>query len=337
MRYPSHDCEIDRLKESVSCATILERIGGWTIDARESTRRALKYRRGKAEILIVNHDQRGWWNPLGEERGDCFTLVQYLRPDLNFGQARCMLRVLAGVTPSLQAAPCYRPLRNSPRPAAARWAASERLSPAGPAWKYLADERCIRAAILASAAGQDAVRQGRYGTLLFAHRDHAGRLTGIEARGPAYRGFLRGGTKSLFRFRPGATAERVRVAVLEAPIDALSLAAIEAAAVPALAARTLYVATGGGIGSGALEALERIFTELSIRGGTVAIATDNDAAGDRHASRIEALARRHGVRVERARPPKPFNDWNDALREGCRPSVSGEAAARKREPRGSAH
>lgn len=318
MRYPSHDSEIDHLKENVSCAAILERIGGWQLDARESTRRALKYRRGKAEILIVNHNQRGWWNPLGEERGDCFTLVQYLRPDLNFGQARCVLRVLAGVTPSLRVAPCYPHLRNSPRPAAARWTAGARLSPAGPAWKYLADERRIPAAILASAAERDAIRQGRYGTPWLAHRDHAGRLTGIEARGPGYRGFLAGGTKSLFRFRPGATAERVRVAVLEAPIDALSLAAIEAAAVPALAARTLYVATGGGIGPATLEALERVFMELSIRRGTVAIATDNDAAGDHNAGRIEALAHKHDLRIEAARPPKPFKDWNDRLRESLR-------------------
>lgn len=318
MRYPSHDAEIDRLKESVSCATVLERIGGWRLDARESTRRALKYRRGEAEILIVNHDQRGWWNPLGEERGDCFALVQYLRPDLNFSQARCMLRVLAGVTPSWPAVPCYRRGRSSPRPAAARWAAGERLSPTGPAWKYLADERRIPAAILASAAEHAAIRQGSYGTPWFAHRDHAGRLTGIEARGPAYRGFLRGGTKSLFRFRLDATAERVRVAVFEAPIDALSLAAVETASDPALAARTLYVATGGGIGADTVQALERIFTKLVACSGKVAIATDNDAAGDRYAGRIEALARKHDVSVEHARPPKPFNDWNDWLREAAR-------------------
>ncbi|MGH7120822.1 MAG: hypothetical protein ACREFP_17855, partial [Acetobacteraceae bacterium] len=141
MRYPCHDSEIDQLKESVSCATVLERIGGWRLDAKESTRGALKYRRGEAEILIVNHGQRGWWNPLGEERGDCFALVQYLRPDLNFGQARCTLRVLAGVTTSFRnmSPDCRR--RNPPRSAAARWARAARLSPATPAWKFLAGER----------------------------------------------------------------------------------------------------------------------------------------------------------------------------------------------------
>ncbi|MGH7996997.1 MAG: DUF3991 and toprim domain-containing protein, partial [Opitutaceae bacterium] len=318
--------EIDHLKESVSCATILERIGGWQLDARESTRRALKYRRGKAEILIVNHDQRGWWNPLGEERGDCFALVQYLRPDLNFGQARCVLRALAGIAPPLLAAASRRRRASPLRSASARWAVADRLSPAGPAWKYLVDERCIPAPILASAAGQDVVRQGGYGTPWFAHRDHAGRLTGIEARGPSYCGFLRGGTKSLFRFRPNSAEEPTRVAVLEAPIDALSLAAIEIAAVSGLAPQTLYVATSGGFGAGTDAALERIFTELTGLGGKVMIATDNDAAGDRLADRIEALARKRGVRVEKARPPKRFNDWNDYLR-----AVARQASAAQRE------
>ncbi|MGH7083709.1 MAG: DUF3991 domain-containing protein, partial [Acetobacteraceae bacterium] len=314
MRYPAHDSEIDHLKESVSCATVLERIGGWKLDAKESTRRALKYRRWKAEILIVNHNQRGWWNPLGEERGDCFALVQYLRPDLNFGQARCMLRALAGIAPPLLAATSRRREANPPRSTASCWAAAERLSPAGLAWKYLTGERCIPGSILALVAGQDAVRQGGYGTPWFAHRDHAGRLTGIEARGPVYRGFLAGGTKSLFRLRPSAAAEPLRVAVLEAPIDALSIAAIETVAVDGLATQTLYVATGGGIGPGTVDALERIFTELSDRGGTVAIATDNDAAGDRHAGKIESLARKQGLRIERARPPQRFTDWTDRRR-----------------------
>ncbi|MGH7084332.1 MAG: DUF3991 domain-containing protein [Acetobacteraceae bacterium] len=303
----------------MSCATILERMGGWKLDAKESTRRALKYRRGKGEVLIVNHDQRGWWNPLGEERGDCFALVQYLRADLNFGQARCVLRALDGRTPSFRNVSPYCQRRNPPRSATARWAAAGWLSPAGPAWIYLAGERCIPAAILASAAGQDAVRQGGRGTPWFAHCDHTGRLTGVEARGPVYRGFLAGGTKSLFRFRSNSEAERLRVAVLEAPIDALSIAAIETVAVDGLATQTLYVATGGGIGPGTVEALEGISTELSGRSGTVAIATDNDAAGDRHAAKIEALARKRALRIERARPPERFNDWNDRLREAARP------------------
>jgi hypothetical protein len=59
----------DMFRSSVNCATVLEGMaGGWRLDVRESTRRALKYRRGKGEFLIVTHDGHGWWDPLSSER-----------------------------------------------------------------------------------------------------------------------------------------------------------------------------------------------------------------------------------------------------------------------------
>jgi hypothetical protein len=76
---------------SVSCVTLLERLSQvWRIDAAESTRRSLKYRRGAGEILFVNHDDRGWRDPLSEAKGDIFTLVQHLDPGLDFGEVRRM-------------------------------------------------------------------------------------------------------------------------------------------------------------------------------------------------------------------------------------------------------
>jgi hypothetical protein len=55
---------------------------------RESTARALIYRRGPGEILTVNHCGRGWWDPQDADKGDVFDLEQYLGPRLNFGQVR---------------------------------------------------------------------------------------------------------------------------------------------------------------------------------------------------------------------------------------------------------
>ena len=60
----SQDAELDRFRNGVSCAALLENmVPGWRLDAKESTGRALKYRRGEGEILIVNRDGRGWWDP----------------------------------------------------------------------------------------------------------------------------------------------------------------------------------------------------------------------------------------------------------------------------------
>ena len=94
--------EVDQLKAEVHCATVLERLPPtWRLDRGESTRRALKYRRGQGEIIIVNHDGRGWWDPgHATAKGDVFNLVQHLDPGLSFGQVRHLLRTLAGMVPS---------------------------------------------------------------------------------------------------------------------------------------------------------------------------------------------------------------------------------------------
>ena len=64
------DAEIEWLKAEVSCAALLERLPPvWRLDRAESTRRSLKYRRGEGEIVIVNHDGRGWWDPLSDGQG----------------------------------------------------------------------------------------------------------------------------------------------------------------------------------------------------------------------------------------------------------------------------
>jgi hypothetical protein len=54
----------------------------WTLDRRESTLPTLKDRRA-GEILIVNNDGRGWWDPLSEAKGDVFNDVQQLDRSLN--------------------------------------------------------------------------------------------------------------------------------------------------------------------------------------------------------------------------------------------------------------
>ena len=49
----------------------------------------------------------------------------------------------------------------------------------------------------ASEAG--ALKEGPAGSAWFAHRDTDGQITGIEMRGPEYRGFSPGGEKTVFR------------------------------------------------------------------------------------------------------------------------------------------
>ncbi len=304
------DAEIERLKAGVSCAAMLERLPPvWRLDRAESTRGSLKYRRGQGEILIVNHDGRGWWDPLSEAKGDIFSLVQHLDPNLTFGEARRLLREFVGISPTFPKTLRIRRTRAPPIPVALLWNRRLPLSPGSPAWLYLSGQRRLPERILMAARAIDAIREGPRGSAWFAHRDGAGRLTGIEMRGPDWRNFSAGGDKTLFRL-PGGTGRLTRVTVCESAIDALSLAAIEC-----VRCDTLYVATAGGMGPATIATLKQLLQELSTEPSGILIAgSDADTAGRRYAARLEAMAAEATVRFHAILPPDGLNDWNDALR-----------------------
>ncbi len=305
-----YEHEIDGLKASVSCATVLERLPPvWRLDAAESTRRSLKYRRGAGEIVIVNHDGRGWWDPLSPAKGDVFTLVRHLDPGLDFRGARRLLQDFAGIAPEFPAA-LRTPRRKRPLvPLTVRWERRPPLTPDSPAWRYLAGARALPVTVLSAASAAGVLREGPQGSAWFAHRDGAGMLTGIEMRGPAWRRFSAGGAKTLFRFA-GGTAALPRLAVCESAIDALSLAALEGPR-----ADTLYAATAGGMGPGTLTALRQLLgTMAADPTAWLVAATDADRAGALYADQLAALAAAVPVPCTRLLPPDGCQDWNDVLR-----------------------
>jgi len=301
------DAELSELRAGVSCALLLER-DGYSLDKADSTRRCLKFRRGAGEVLIVNHEGQGWWDPMSQAKGDVFTLAQHLEPGLNFGQVRKLLRGMVGMAPSYSAAERLREREEPIVPPGERWDGRRRLCKGSASWAYLTVTRALPPGILQAADLFDAVREGPRGSAWFAHRDREGALTGIEMRGPDWRGFSKNTDKSLFRL-PGGTGAPTRLAVCEAPIDALSLAALEA-----LRADTLYVSTTGGMGPSTLACLEQLLREMAARPGAVlTAATDADEAGQRHAAHLAKLAAAAGVQSERLLPPDGRNDWNDVL------------------------
>ena len=323
------DAELEALRAGVSCAVLLERLPPpWRLDRAESTRRCLKYSRGAGEVLIVNHEGRGWWDPLSRAKGDVFTLVQHLRPGLNLGQVRRLLRPLVGLGPAAPVAE-RRCRAGPPLPTARRWVRRPVVRPGSPAWWYLTGVRALPAAVVLAAVRTGGLREGPQASAWFAHRDHAGRLTGIEMRGPAWHGFGADGTKTLFHLpgRPpplvpgGAARHRPpRLAVTEAPIEALSLAALEG-----LRADTLYLGAAGSMGPETITALEQLLAERAgVPEAVLVAATNADAAGECHAEHLAELAQAAGVRWARLLPPDSENDFNDALRALRREKGRGE-------------
>jgi hypothetical protein len=304
------DAELQACREGVNCAAVLERmVAGWQLDRRGSTRRALKYRRDKGEVLIINHDGRGWWDPMSEARGDVFNLVQRLDPSLTFGQVCKVLRGFIGTAPTHPEHVRGPKGRAGDRAPADRWRMRPVLRRGSGAWSYLANRRALPTDVLIRAAVQDAVRSGPYGSAWFAHWQE-GVVSHVEIRGPDFKGSLTGGQKTLFRFHGDAPAFR-RVVIAEAPIDALSVAALEVHR-----HNTLYVATGGGMGPGTVQALAEIAAQLaSLPDALIESATDANQAGDRYAARHQQLAADAGVPFARLRPPDGL-DWNDVLQQG---------------------
>lgn len=290
--------EIEKIREAVSCAAVLEQ-AGFALDIKESTRRAIKFRRA-SEIVIVTHDGRGWFDPLSEDKGDVFTLVALLE-HLSFPDAVDRAGELIGY----QATPVVlKKVSANVEPAdlTARWQARRLPGTGSGAWRYLCWTRAIPAPIVRAAIGQGAMREGPFGSMWAAHRDNSGSVVGWEERGPDWRGFSTGGNKVLFRF--GGT-DALRLCVTEAAIDAMSLAAIEG-----LRDGSLYLSTGGGWSP----KTEAALVELLARPGALLVcATDANRQGETFAERLQVLAAQHERGSVRLRPPA--EDWNEVLKE----------------------
>jgi hypothetical protein len=304
-----HDPEIEELRDKVHCAVVLERTPPcWKLDRKESTKRSLKYRRGKGEILIVSHAGRGWWDPTSDAKGDVFRLVQRLEPGLSFGHVRKRLRAFAGLSPCFSSSDRAGRRKDPDRAVAARWAERRAVWSNSPAWRYLRRQRGLSAAIIEAASVAGVLREGPVGSAWFAHFD-AGAVAHVDVRGPTYKGSLTGGVKSLFRL-PLNGPPLPRLVLAEAAIDALSLAAIEN-----LRADTLYVATGGGMGPSTIAALEALLVNIAtLPDALFCSATDANGPGDRFADRHQSLARKFGIPFARLRPPIEGGDWNEVLR-----------------------
>jgi hypothetical protein len=267
--------ELEELKSKVPCAAVLEHLG-FALDVKESTRKAMKYRRD-AQIIIVIHDGRGWFDPLSDGKGDVFRLVQHLEGG-SFVEAMDGVADLVGF---VSAAPAWERQSRDCEPdltVPERWLTRRHPWRGSATWRYLRDTRRLPERIIRAALDANILREGPHGSMWAAHVDADGAVTGWEERGQYWRGFATGGAKLLFRL---GGPQACRLCVTEAAIDAMSLAALEG-----LRADTLYLSTGGGW-SPATDAAIRDLAHKP--GARLVAATDDNAQGDIYAGRLLAL------------------------------------------------
>jgi hypothetical protein len=290
--------DVEELKERVRCAAVLEK-AGFAIDLKESTRRAVKYRRGD-DIIIVIHDGKGWFDPRSEAKGDVYALVARL-DSVGFTDSLERVADLVGFVP---AKPVWtRPAREHAvdLAVAERWHRRRRPWPGSLTWRYLSDGRALPDAVIRAAVSNNRLREGPCGSMWAAHTDDAGTVTGWEERGSEWRGFATGGTKVLFRF---GAVDALRFYLTEAALDAMSLAVIEE-----MRPDSLFLSTGGGWSPAADAAIRA----LVMRNDALLVAaTDNNRQGDAYGERLRTIAAEARCRFERQRPTA--EDWNEDLR-----------------------
>ncbi len=312
--------EIESLRDKVPCGAVLE-AAGFAVDAKESTRRAVKYRRSQ-DIIIVTHDGQGWFDPLSDAKGDVFSLACQL-DGVGFAEAAARVAALVGFIPSPAQWQRPEPTARSPSLSVGdRWEARKTLRPRSDAWRYLCWERALPPNVVRRAMQLGVLREGPFGSMWAAHTDSAGLVVGWEERGPDWRGFASGGSKVLFRL---GDSEATRLCVTEAAIDAISLAALEG-----LRSKTLYLSTGGGWSPTTEAALRAL---LQRQDAQLIAATDANPQGDTFADRLRRLAEETGREWLRLRPTA--DDWNEVLqirvkeRRGEREKMKMESGARR--------
>ena len=170
---------------------------------------------------------------------------------------------------------------------------------------YLVSTRKIPAEVLGHLRFFDRVRIDSHGNAVFPHWNLSG-LSGYEIKNHQFTGFAPGGEKGLWASHTDP-ADTVLV-IAETAIDALSHFALKRPE------KTRYVSTAGTLNPSQPELIRRAAERLP-DGGSVILATDNDAGGDALADvlreLLDSVAGR--IRVVEDRPPVRGEDWNDVL------------------------
>ncbi|MEM6613188.1 MAG: toprim domain-containing protein [Cyanobacteria bacterium P01_C01_bin.72] len=138
---------------------------------------------------------------------------------------------------------------------------------------------------------------------VFPYRD-AERITGYEFRNADFKGFGKGGKKSLWQSNQKPNDDKL--VIVESPIDALSYHQLN----PNRQAR--YIATGGTMSAQQKQLLREQIRKLTDQRKTIIIATDNDSGGDKLASEIINLLPSKTYLFQKREKAK-LKDWNADL------------------------
>ncbi|MDJ0718607.1 MAG: toprim domain-containing protein [Prochloraceae cyanobacterium] len=275
---------------------------GYEYDIGRSTRSSavLEHSNGDKVVITTDRDGHGIYFSVRDDL-DNGTIIDFVqnRQSYNLGLVRKELRPwleghsisIAGTVPKPQ------PIES------ARQEILERLSrmKVATSHPYLED-RGISKRTLNSDRFTGTVFIDDLGRAIFPHHDGNG-VTGFEGRNHDFKGFSKGGNKSIWRSN-FLKSDR-RLVVVESPLDALSYHQLYKEP------HTRYIATSGSVGERQLELMRSIFASAVSSSIEIDIATDKDEAGEKlYQQLLDTIPK--GVEVYRS-TPKHHLDWNEVL------------------------
>jgi hypothetical protein len=280
---------------------------GYKKDDRKSTQHKTYMRRGPDKIN-VHREANGEWTFYSFHdglKGSIIDFVQKRQSITNLGCVRQTLRPWIGRDPSPRLPP---PPKSAPQPngdAVRAKCAGMAIARRHP---YLERDRAIPGHILESPRFAGTVRINGYGDGIFPHSGADGNVSGWEARGKVFKGFSKGGVKTLWRSQK--QAQDNTLVFTESGINSLSYAALY----PNPRARFASIA---GNASSLQHQLIRQAMDDMPAGSRIVAAMDADDNGHKHAATMREILNslnRADLVFREHYPETEDTDWNDLLR-----------------------
>jgi len=292
--------ELETFKTQISLPEYATSLG-YQVIRNESSRNSIIMQRESDNdkvVIATGADGHGIFFSVRDD-ADNGSIIDFAqrRQRLNLGQVRKALRPWVGAKALPVPERIKKPTPSSKdRQSVIIAFAQAQQQPAG-GHPYLLS-RGVSADILADPRFFATIRQDSKGNAVFGHYDGQG-LSGYELKNKGFTGFSRGGKKRVWHSLNIGSAPRI--VIVESAIDALSHAQITGDR------QAAYISIGGQPSPEQWAVIETLAANAEKAGVALVVATDADAAGDKIAQQIVAIA----PNAHRERPHG--KDWNAQL------------------------
>ena len=293
--------ELERFKTDINLTEVAATLG-YTLDKRESSRNTAVMRHPNGDKICISksaHDNHWiYWSARDDQdNGSIIDFIQH-RKGGSLGDIRRTLRTWTGGNEPSNYVPDLKPATPDIQSVLAQYAKTQPTNH----HPYLINHRGIPISTLEDPKFAGRIRIDQYGNAIFPHFNEEG-IIGFEKKNQNYTRFSTNGCRGLWTSIP--QVQDKQLIITESAIDALSFHTLYGDL------QNRYISTGGQLGGRQLQllvkAVHRLPADL-----TIAIAVDNDQAGDSYAKDLVMVFEHYQSQVTRLIPQ--FKDWNEDLK-----------------------